>query len=126
MKLSKNEQIVLEVLWNHLHLANDRGEIYAKELSDLITKNYGWPKTSNYSYFNRLVKKGALKRGTPGYTLKAMVTVDEIEIAKANKLIDDVFKGSVINFFSAFIGRSALDDKELKEIEEVISQYQSK
>ena len=59
MDFSKSEQLVMEMLWEGKCL-DENGEIQAVELSKLLTKKYGWQKSSSYTFFARLLSKDAI------------------------------------------------------------------
>ena len=64
MELSKGELTVMEMLWNGECL-DENGEIQALELYKLLNKKYGFAKTSCYTFFGRLLEKGAITRRYP-------------------------------------------------------------
>lgn len=123
MKLSKNELKVMEMLWDENNL-DERGEIVASDLSTLLTKKYDWPSTSNYSYFHRLLKKGAIDRRYPNFTIKPIVGRQDIGMVETKSLLDRLYEGSIVKFFSAYMAEKHIDQEELDEIHKIIESYQ--
>lgn len=125
MKLSENERKVMDVIWDEEYLDENK-EITAKKASDILIDRYEWNKTSNYVYFNRLLKKGIITRRYPNYTIKALVGKEEIASEAVEEIINDTFSGSVPGFFRAFLNRTELDKKDLDEMKQIIDSYKSK
>ena len=76
MELSKGELTVMETLWDGECL-DENGEIQALELYKLLNEKYGFAKTSCYTFFGRLLEKGAITRRYPKYTLKPIISREE-------------------------------------------------
>lgn len=68
MELSNGELMVMEVLWDGECL-DENGEIQALELSKVLKEKHGLGKTSCYTFFSRLLEKGAITRRYPKYTI---------------------------------------------------------
>ena len=120
MKLSKNELKVMQILWDKENL-DEQGEIIAMELSMLLTKKYGWPSTSNYSYFHRLLKKEAIERRDPKFTIKPLIDRQDIGMVETQSLLDRLFGGSIVNFFNAYLDERSLNQEELDEIHAILN-----
>lgn len=125
MKFSKSELLVMEMLWEGECL-DENGEIQALQLSNLLTEKYGFGKTSNYTYFSRLLDKGAITRRYPKYTLKPIVTREEALKERHVELLNGLFKGSMVKLVSAFLNEKKPTKKELDEMRELLDSFEKK
>ena len=73
MNFSNGELTVMEMLWEGECL-DENGEIQALELSKLLDEKYCFGKTSSYTFFGRLLEKGAITRRYPKYTIKPLIS----------------------------------------------------
>ena len=110
MELSHGELMVMELLWEGECL-DENGEIQALELSKLLYDKYGMGKTSCYTFFGRLLEKGAITRRYPKYTLKPIVTRDEALKKQREEAIEMLFQGSIINVCRAFLSEKKVTKK---------------
>lgn len=115
----------MEMLWDGACL-DQNGEIQAQQLSNLLTEKYGFGKTSNYTYFSRLLDKGAITRRYPKYTIKPVVTREEALKEKHAELLNGLFKGSMVKLFSAFLNEKKPTKKELDEMRELLDSFEKK
>ena len=122
MNFSESELIVLELLWDGECL-DENGEIMASNLSKILTEKYGWSKSSNYTFISRLLEKGAITRRYPKYTLKPIITREEVGTAQTEEVINNVFNGSLINLVSAFMTEKKVSKKELEEMRKIIEDF---
>lgn len=121
MNFSESELIVLELLWEGDCL-DENGEIMASELSNILTEKYGWSKSSNYTFISRLLEKEAITRRYPKYTLKPIVTREEVGTKQAEEVVNSVFKGSLVKLFSAFMTEKRVNKEELQEMKKIIEE----
>ena len=112
MELSKGELMVMEALWEEECL-DENGEIQALELSKFLKEKYGLGKTSCYTFFGRLLEKGAITRRYPKYTLKPIISREEALKNKQEEAIDLLFQGSLINVCQAFLRERKVSKEEL-------------
>ena len=122
MELSKGELTVMEMLWNGECL-DENGEIQALELYKLLNKKYGFAKTSCYTFFGRLLEKGAITRRYPKYTLKPIVSREEALKDQQEEAIQRLFQGSIINVCRAFLSEKKISKDELNEIRDLIDSF---
>ena len=123
MKFSKSELLVMEMLWSGECL-DENGEIQAFQLSQLLTNKYGWGKTSNYTFFGRLLEKGAITRRYPKYTLRPVISRDEALKEEKEEAINSLFQGSVVKLFSAFLSQKKANKEELRQMRELIDSFE--
>ena len=122
MELSHGELMVMELLWEGECL-DENGEIQALELSKLLYDKYGMGKTSCYTFFGRLLEKGAITRRYPKYTLKPIVSRDEALKKQREEAIEMLFQGSIINVCRAFLSEKNVSKKELQEMKDLIDSF---
>lgn len=119
MLLSDNELKVMEVIWDEDNL-DENGEIIAKNASEILIDKYGWNKTANYVYFSRLLKKGAISRRYPNYTIKALIKKADIANMAVDSIVENTFSGSVVDFMETFLKNKQLNKKEVDAIKLVV------
>lgn len=114
--------MVMEMLWDGKCL-DENGEIQALPLSKLLFEKHGLGKTSCYTFFSRLVEKGAITRRYPKYTLKPIVSREEALRKQQKDAIDTLFQGSIINLCRAFLSEKSVSKKELQEMKALIDSF---
>ncbi|MFR7349766.1 BlaI/MecI/CopY family transcriptional regulator [Peptoniphilus sp.] len=122
MELSKGELMVMEALWEEECL-DENGEIQALELSKFLKEKYGLGKTSCYTFFGRLLEKGAITRRYPKYTLKPIISREEALKNQQEEAIDLLFQGSLINVCQAFLRERKVSNEELQEMRDLIDSF---
>lgn len=122
MELSNGELNVMEMLWDGKCL-DDNGEIQAIELYKLLNEKYGFPKTSCYTFFGRLIEKGAISRRYPKYTIKPIVSREVALYDQQKEAINRLFHGSIVNVCKAFLSEEKISKKELQEMKEFINNF---
>lgn len=123
MELSNGELMVMEVLWEGECL-DENGEIQALELSKVLNEKYNLGKTSCYTFFGRLLEKGAIKRRYPKYTIKPIVTREEALQKQREEAIDKLFQGSFISFCRTFLKDNKISEKEIQEIKNLLKDFE--
>lgn len=123
MELSNGELMVMEVLWEGECL-DENGEIQALELSKVLNEKYNLGKTSCYTFFGRLLEKGAIKRRFPKYTIKPIVTREEALQKQREEAIDKLFQGSFISFCRTFLRDNKISEEEIKEIKNLLKDFE--
>lgn len=122
MELSNLELKVMETLWDGECL-DENGEIQAIELSKVLLEKYDMTKTTCYTCFGRLLEKGAITRRYPKYTLKPIVSREDVLKPKQQEAIDELFGGSFMNFCRAFLSDKKVSKKELDEMKKIIDSF---
>ncbi|MCQ2421585.1 MAG: BlaI/MecI/CopY family transcriptional regulator [Lachnospiraceae bacterium] len=117
IRLHEGELNVMELLWSNQSLA-------AKDIAKIIKDYIGWEKNTTYTVIKRLIEKGAVKREDPGFVCKAVITKNEVQQIETRALIDKVFGGELIAFFTEFLAKQNLDAEEVRELRKILdSQY---
>ena len=117
IRLHEGELNVMELLWSNQSLA-------AKDIARIIKDYIGWEKNTTYTVIKRLIEKGAVKREDPGFICKAVITKNEVQQIETRALIDKVFGGELIAFFTEFLAQQNLGAEEVRELRKILdSQY---
>ena len=117
IRLHEGELNVMELLWSNQSLA-------AKDIAQIIKDYIGWDKNTTYTVIKRLIDKGAVKREDPGFICKAVITKNDVQQIETRALIDKVFGGELIAFFTEFLAQQNLDAEEVRELRKILdSQY---
>ena len=117
IRLHEGELNVMELLWSNQSLA-------AKDIAKIIKDSIGWEKNTTYTVIKRLIDKGAVKREDPGFLCKAVITKNEVQQIETRALIDKVYGGELIAFFTEFLANQNLDAEEVRELRKILdSQY---
>lgn len=123
MELSKSELTVMEMLWEGECL-DENGEIQAIELSQILTEKYGWGKTSNYTFFRRLLEKGAITRRYPKYTIKPIVSREEALERPRKEAIERLFQGSLATVCRTFVKEKQVTEEDLQAMRDLIDSFE--
>ena len=119
MKFSEGEFKVMEVMWEGTCL-NEKGEIEALELWKLLNEKHDMAKTSAYTFFSRLVDKGALIRIDPKYKLRVGISREEALEERQDEAIEQLFQGSFLNVCRTFLKKKKVSKEELDELKTLI------
>lgn len=117
MKLYDSELRLMELLWEH-------DGCTAKELSLLAAEAIGWNKNTTYTVLKKLVEKGAVGRGEPGFRCTALIGRTEVAKEETEGLIRKLYGGSRKAFFAAFLQQERLSENELDELRAMIDGYE--
>ena len=113
IKLHEGELNIMALFWSNKSLA-------AKDIAKIIKDYIGWEKNTTYTVIKRLVEKGAVCRDEPGFICRAAISKKTIQFSETKHLLDKFYSGSLISFFSDYLGSQALSSAELKELKNII------
>lgn len=122
MEMSKGELIVMQTLWDGECL-DENGEIQALELYKVLNEKHGFGKTTCYTFFGRLLEKGAITRRYPKYTLKPIISREKALEKPRKEAIEMLFQGSMIKVWQTFLSEQKISKKELKEMKDLIDSF---
>lgn len=122
MNFSDGELQVMEELWQGDVLDED-GEIKAIDLANVLKEKYNTSKTSAYTFFSRLVDKGAISRRYPNYTISVKVSREDALYKSQKEAFNKLFKGSLLNVFRTFLPNENISKEELEEMRNLIDTY---
>ena len=112
-KLYDSEFKLMELIW-------EREPVSAKELSLLAANRVGWNKNTTYTVIKKLVEKGVVNRGEPGFICTSLVKREEVRRTETENLIQKLYHGSKKALFSALLEDEPLSEEELSELRRMI------
>lgn len=119
LEFSDGELIVMEELWKG-DVLDGNGEIQALALSKILMEKYDISKTSCYTFFGRLVEKGAIARRYPKYTIRVLVSREDALLNKQKEAFHKLFKGSILNICKTFLQNEEVTKEEIEEMKKLI------
>ena len=114
VKLFDSELKVMGVLWKE-------GDVPAKRVADVLTKELGWNKNTTYTLIKRCIKKGAIERSEPNFMCRAHIPKEEVQEAETNELINKIYDGSADKLFAALLGRKKLSAEEIEKLKQIVA-----
>lgn len=122
MDFSDGELMVMELLWQG-DVLDENGEIKAIDLANVLKEKYNTSKTSAYTFFSRLIDKGAISRRYPNYTISVLVSREDALYDKQKEVFNKLFKGSLINMCKTFLTNEKISKEELDEMRKLIDSF---
>ena len=116
IKLFEGELKLMELLW-------EREGATAKELSVLAAEQIGWNKNTTYTVIKKLVAKGAIRRGEPGFICRSLIGREDVGRDEAKAVLNSFFGGSVTAMFSSFMSEGSLSEEESEELRRIIDNH---
>lgn len=113
IRLFDSELRVMEVLWQ-------RGDLTAKEISEILKEQVGWNKNTTYTVIKKCVDKGAVERREPNFLCHALIPKLKVQQEETKALIDRMFDGSGEMFFSSFVKSRKLSREKIEELLDLI------
>lgn len=114
VKLFDSELKVMDVLWKE-------GDMRAKDVADLLTKDVGWNKNTTYTLIKRCIKKGAIERSEPHFMCHALISKEEVQEAETNELINKIYDGSADKLFAALLSRKKLSAEQIEKLMQIVT-----
>ena len=111
MRLTSAEFRFMDLLW-------DREPVSSGELVAVCDQKFGWQKSTTYTFIKRLQEKGAITNEKS--IARALYKRDECEREESGEVVDQVFKGSLPHFVTAFLQDRKLSEKEIDELKELL------
>ena len=122
MEFSDGGLQVMELLWEG-DVLDENGEIRAIDLANILKDRYNTSKTSAYTFFSRLIDKGALSRRYPNYTISVLVSREDALYNKQREVFNKLFKGSLLNMCKTFLTNEDISKEELDEMRKLIDSF---
>lgn len=122
MDFSDGELQVMELLWQGDCL-DENGEIRAIDLAKILKEKYNTSKTSAYTFFSRLVDKGAISRRYPKYTISVVVSREDALYKSQKEAFNKLFQGSLLNVFRTFMPNEKISKEELDQMRKLIDSF---
>ena len=114
IKLFDSELKVMDILWKE-------GDVQAKHIADVLTKELGWNKNTTYTLIKRCIKKGAIERSEPNFMCHALIPKEEVQEAETNELINKIYDGSADKLFAALLSRKKLSAEEIEKLRQIVA-----
>ena len=113
--LPEAEEYVAELVWQ-------RGPLSSGELVTLCAQQLGWKKSTTYTILKRLEGKGVLCNESG--QVEALISREEYQSLQGCRFIDGSFGGSLPSFLAAFTRKRKLSGEEIRQIREMIEQFE--
>ncbi len=126
--LSDKEEQILETMWKE-------GRPLTRSEIINLTENRRWKESSIHVFLNRLLNKGAIrvydivKTSTNfGRTYEPTFSVEEYDMARLKDSFENVDPESstISNFLSFIVKSKKINEKNIKELEDIIEEYKDK
>lgn len=114
VKLFDSELKVMDILWKE-------GDVPAKHVADLLTKEVGWNKNTTYTLIKRCIRKGAIERSEPNFMCHALIPKEEVQEAETDALIDKIYDGCADKLFAALLCRKKLSAEEIERLKKLVA-----
>ena len=111
--LFDGERKVMEILWKH-------EPVSAKQISMIAAETIGWNKNTTYTVIKKLEAKGYLKRQEPGFICSSVFSMEQVQKAETQSLVDKLFGGSKKALFSALLADEDLSAEDIQVLREMI------
>lgn len=117
VKLFDSELKVMDILWKE-------GDVPAKQIADVLTREFGWNKNTTYTLIKRCMKKGAIERSEPGFICHPLIPKEEVQEAETNELINKVYDGSADKLFAALLSRKKLSAGQIEKLKQIVTELE--
>ncbi len=115
-KIFESEYRFCLILW-------ENEPINSTKLAKLCNERLGWSRTTTYTVIKRLSQRGVVKNENTIVT--SLVSKNEVQAAEIDELVEKTFEGSIPAFIAAFTKRKNLSQDEIKEIRQMLDEYES-
>ena len=113
IELGEVQNRFAELIWENEHIGSG-------QLVKLCEKELGWKKPTTYTVLRKLCEKGLFQNENGIVT--SVISREEFQFAKSEKVVEENYKGSLPAFFAAFTSRKKLSKEEIEEIQSMINQ----
>lgn len=113
LKLGEGEFRLMEIIW-------ESEPVGSTDLVKICGQKYDWKKSTVYTMLKRLGEKGIINNENAVVT--SMVNREKVVRQESEDLLNKSFKGSVTDFFAAFLQDRKITEQEAKRLEEMIKE----
>ena len=113
IKLGEAEYRVMNIVW-------EKGPLPAMELAGICLEQYDWKKSTVYTMLKRLGDKGVLTFEEKVVT--ALIPKEQVDRMESQALLEKAYRGSVPDFFAAFLQDRKLTREEAVRIQKMIEE----
>jgi BlaI family penicillinase repressor len=120
MKVSRSEQVVLDILW-------EESPLTAAQIVERCAKSHPWSDKTVKTFLRRLQDKGAVvvQKGDL-YRYSPALTKEQAALGKARQVLDDMFEGSYWQMTAQFVRSGELSDEDIRSLRDYLSGLLSK
>lgn len=117
IKLYDSELKVMDVLWRE-------GDLSAGQISKILKDEIGWNRNTTYTVIKKCIEKGAVERMEPKFICKALISKEDVQAYETEELIDRMFSGSKMQFFSALLSGKSMTSEELQHLKDLVNKME--
>ena len=114
MKLYDSELKVFDILW-----AN--GDTTAKKLSEILSEQVDWRKTTTYTVIKKCVDKGVVERQEPNFVCRARISREQAQEMQTTELINKMYGGMSDQLVASILWRKDLSAEEIQRLKDLIT-----
>lgn len=112
-RLGEIEMRFADIIW-------EKEPVSSGELVKICERELSWKKSTTYTVLRRICDRGLFQNEEGIVT--SLVTKEEFLAGQSEKFVEETFHGSLPGFLAAFTKRKKLSDKEIEELEKIISE----
>ena len=113
IKLTESEYRLMEIVW-------EKEPIAAMDLAGMCLERFDWKKSTVYTMLKRMGDKGILLFEDKMVT--SIVKKEQADRSESNALLMRAFRGSLPDFFAAFLQDRKLTREEAEKIQKMIKE----
>ncbi len=115
MKLTTTEISFMNLIWKNEPLSST-------SLASLCLQQFGWKKSTAYTFLKRLQERGVLINQNAVVTSK--ISKEEVQRIQSNEIVRHSFDGSLPQFVTTFLSDKKLSKQEIKELRQLVNQLE--
>ena len=100
----------------------EKEPVSVKELIALCNEQLEWKRTTTYTVLKRLCERGILTNEDGIVT--SLYSKEEIQYSESRQFLNKTFEGSLPGFLAAFLNGKGVSEKELKELRQMLDNYE--
>lgn len=101
----------------------EKEPVSVKELIGLCSEQLEWKRTTTYTVLKRLCERGILRNDDGIVT--SLYSKEEIQYSESRQFLDKTFDGSLPGFMAAFLKGKKISDKEIKELRQMLDDFEN-
>ena len=101
----------------------EKEPVSVKELIALCNEELEWKRTTTYTVLKRLCERGILANEDGIVT--SLYSKEEIQYSESRQFLEKTFEGSLPGFLAAFLNEKKVSEKELKELRQMLDNYEN-
>ena len=101
----------------------EKEPVSVKELIGLCGEELEWKRTTTYTVLKRLCERGILANEDGIVT--SLYSKEEIQYSESRQFLEKTFEGSLPGFLAAFLNEKKVSEKELKELRQMLDNYEN-